>query len=314
MCRWSITLVRTQELSESHSGCLLFLYGSRLLIVIFPLDCNCWSWLSVVDCRRTVVGTSEESGQVGRATTTTARVWGKLLQNFAPRPMSGETPIAWVCKFFWQTCVSNPEGQDPWRKLRKECDNFIVLTRKKVKIPEYTMRLAIRKVCMQIYIGIEHISQANLFDSKIKQRTVALAKKISTLNELRSDETALHKPLPSSCRQSDRRSGRRAVCQVSSHLAPAGRRRRMKNGALSATHAPHPVNIRDILQVSSILVNSDWCIVHTLSKDCSRQFLGVAIRTTCEDIINTCCLALLFEDKNWGQQTEVMYPNCVYHS
>ena len=73
-CRWSITVVRTQELSESHSGCLLFLYGSWLLIVIFPLDCNCWSWLSVVDCRPTVVGT-EETGQVGRATTTTARVW-----------------------------------------------------------------------------------------------------------------------------------------------------------------------------------------------------------------------------------------------
>ena len=90
---------------------------------------------------------------------------------------------------------------------------------------------------------------------------------------MRSEETALHKPLPSSW-QSDHRCGRGAVCQVSSHLAAAATDE--KWGIVRNPHT-HPVNIRDILQVSSILVNSDWCIVHTPSTTCSCKLVAAAI-------------------------------------
>ena len=90
---------------------------------------------------------------------------------------------------------------------------------------------------------------------------------------MRSDETALHKPLPSSW-QSDRRCGRGAVCQVSSHLATLAPAATDEKWGIVRNPHTHPVNIRHILQVSSILVNSDWSIVLTPS---TPLFLGSPI-------------------------------------
>ena len=62
VCFWSCSCVVG---TQSHSGCLLFLLWLFLIVDCdFSPDCNCWSWLSAVDCRRTVVGT-EETGRTG---------------------------------------------------------------------------------------------------------------------------------------------------------------------------------------------------------------------------------------------------------
>ena len=77
---------------------LLIVYGSSLLIVIFPPDCNCWSWLSAVDCGDQWWERRKPARWERGATTTTAggRVCngsGGLGQKFCK--ISPQTHVRW---------------------------------------------------------------------------------------------------------------------------------------------------------------------------------------------------------------------------
>ena len=114
MCQMVVGTQLLHSVSFTAPRCwLLIVYGSSLLIVIFPPDCNCWSWLSAVDCGDQWWERRKPARWERRATTTTAGggfatdrgVWGQSFAKFPPRPMSGETRIEWICKFYWQSCV-----------------------------------------------------------------------------------------------------------------------------------------------------------------------------------------------------------------
>ena len=113
MCQCGGNPVATLSFFYGSSLLIVDFYGSSLLIVIFPPDCNCWSWLSAVDCGDQWWERRKPARWERRATTTTAGggfatdrgVWGQSFAKFPPRPMSGETRIEWICKFYWQSCV-----------------------------------------------------------------------------------------------------------------------------------------------------------------------------------------------------------------
>ena len=84
--------------TQSHSGCLLFLLWLLLIVDCdFSPDCNCWSWLSGVDCRGTRWWERRKPSRWDRGVTTTTGVWGReggqSFAKFHPRPMSGGTLI-----------------------------------------------------------------------------------------------------------------------------------------------------------------------------------------------------------------------------
>ena len=77
---------------------LLIVYGSSLLIVIFPPDCNCWSWLSAVDCGDQWWERRKPARWERGATTTTAGGWvckgsGGLGPKFCQ--ISSQTHVRW---------------------------------------------------------------------------------------------------------------------------------------------------------------------------------------------------------------------------